>query len=227
MLRTRSCQRTCAGPETFLGGATGGQASTLQQAMQDLLHCVTSVNQTLQQRAAAAAATAAARDRVAHGCQASRHDSSDSTSASPTRDNLQEGTADTQRSGPDQQQQRKPADWLLGSIDSAQQACSALLGGMRAVLAPHLLARVGGRERRQATAAAGKIASQCLAAGEALCAVVPYSACCNNTRCSSLDGVSASFALVRGKGCVCGGCLGPNAGGTAAAACAGVLVAAR
>jgi hypothetical protein len=199
-------------------------ASVLQQAMQDLLECVASVNQRLQQRAAAAAAAAAAGHHVTDGCHPINHDSSCSTSASPTMYNLQEGSADAQRSGPDQQQQRKPADWLLGSIDSAQQACSALLGGMRAVLAPHLLARVGGRERRQATAAAGEIASQCLAAGEALCAV-PCSACCNNPRCSSLDGVSASFALVRGKGCVCGGCLGLTSGGPAAMPCHGVVAA--
>ena len=204
-----------------------GEASVLQQAMHDLLDCVQCINQALQQRAAAAgtAAAAAARDRVADGCQARSHDSSSSSSNSPSMDDSKAGRADAQHSDPDQQQ-RPPADWMLGSIDSAQQACSALLGGMRAVLAP-LRGRVGGRERRQATAAAVEVASHCVAAGEALCAVMPCSACCNNPRCSSLDGVSASFALVRGKGCVCGGCLGPKPGGAAAVPCTDVVLAAR
>jgi hypothetical protein len=39
-----------------------------------------------------------------------------------------------------------------------------------------------------------------------LAAVIPSSLCCNNLSCSNMASVSESFALVRGKGCVCGGC---------------------
>ena len=65
------------------------------------------------------------------------------------------------------------------------------------------------------------------AAGEALCAALPSSACCSNPRCANLSGVSAGFALVRGKGCVCGGCLGLQARGAAAVPRQGAMVAAR
>jgi hypothetical protein len=47
-----------------------------------------------------------------------------------------------------------------------------------------------------------------LCVGQGLCGSVPCSFCCNNPACSNLGGVSEAFALVRGKGCVCGGCLG-------------------
>jgi hypothetical protein len=44
-----------------------------------------------------------------------------------------------------------------------------------------------------------------VAAGETLFAAAPSSACCSNPRCGNLSAVSAGFALVRDKGCVCGG----------------------
>jgi hypothetical protein len=59
-----------------------------------------------------------------------------------------------------------------------------------------------------ARAATAALPAAFTAAGEALCAALPCSSCCNNPRCTSLRGVSAAFALVRGQGCVCGGCLG-------------------
>ena len=208
------------------------QARILQQAILDVLNCVESIQQTLQQHAAAAAAAAAAGHVTAQCCtlpgQASSSVSSSSTSSSNSRRGDATGSsADAQHSDPDQQQQHTPANWLLESICNAQQGCTALLGGVRAVLAPQLLGRVGGRAKRHAAAAAVTLASQCFAAGEAMCAAVPCSACCNNPRCSSLHGVSAGFALVRGKGCVCGGCLGLKAGGTAAVPNHSVVVAAR
>jgi hypothetical protein len=35
---------------------------------------------------------------------------------------------------------------------------------------------------------------------------VSCSSCCNNPSCVNVSTVSEGFALVRGKGCVCGGC---------------------
>jgi hypothetical protein len=49
-------------------------------------------------------------------------------------------------------------------------------------------------------------------AGGALCTALPTRFFCNNPSCSNMAGVSAGFALVRGKGCVCGGCVGLAAG---------------
>jgi hypothetical protein len=119
------------------------------------------------------------------------------------------GSADAQHGGPDQhQQQHMPADWFLAGVGEAHQACRALHVGMEAMLAPLLNDSASLQQMCQAIAQSEEIASQCFAAGEALCAAVPCSACCNNPRCSSLHGVSASFALVRGKGCVCGGAWG-------------------
>lgn len=54
----------------------------------------------------------------------------------------------------------------------------------------------------------GSVPKALQAAGRALCAVLPCSYCCNNPTCGNADTVSAAFALVRGKACVCGGCLG-------------------
>jgi hypothetical protein len=65
------------------------------------------------------------------------------------------------------------------------------------------------------------------AAGEALCAAQPCSSCCNNPRCTALQGVSAAFWLVRGEGCVCGGCLGLAQGDAAAEVVRQGAVAAR
>jgi hypothetical protein len=44
-------------------------------------------------------------------------------------------------------------------------------------------------------------------AGQALCAAVSCSSCCSNPACTNLGTVSESFGLVRGRRCVCGGCL--------------------
>lgn len=53
-----------------------------------------------------------------------------------------------------------------------------------------------------------ELAAALEAAGRALCAALPCRFCCNNPDCSNMDGVSEAFGLVRGKACVCGGCLG-------------------
>lgn len=52
------------------------------------------------------------------------------------------------------------------------------------------------------------VAGALQAASSALAAAVPCSYTCNNLSCSNLSTVSEAFALVRGKACVCGGCLG-------------------
>jgi len=44
-------------------------------------------------------------------------------------------------------------------------------------------------------------------------AAVPNRYGCNNPACTNLTTVSDAFALVRGKSCVCGGCLGRLAAG--------------
>jgi hypothetical protein len=49
-------------------------------------------------------------------------------------------------------------------------------------------------------------------AGGLLCAALPGSCSCNNPGCKNLGTFSEAFALVRGKGCMCGGC---KAGGLA------------
>lgn len=67
-----------------------------------------------------------------------------------------------------------------------------------------------------------QFAEQLQSAAAALCAAVPSRRCCNNPGCSNLGTVSEAFALVRGKGSVCGGCMGcrtAGAGGEAPAAC--------
>jgi len=43
--------------------------------------------------------------------------------------------------------------------------------------------------------------------GLRLCAASPSAFSCNNPLCRNLASVSKAFELVRGKGCVCGGCL--------------------
>lgn len=52
------------------------------------------------------------------------------------------------------------------------------------------------------------LASGFRAVGGVLCAAQPNHLFCNNPACRSAASVSAGFALVRGEGVVCGGCLG-------------------
>jgi hypothetical protein len=42
--------------------------------------------------------------------------------------------------------------------------------------------------------------------GTVLCTGVACGSCCNNPSCVNVSTVSEGFALVRGKGCMCGGC---------------------
>jgi hypothetical protein len=53
--------------------------------------------------------------------------------------------------------------------------------------------------------ALGELEQQLGMAGGALC-VSALPPCCNNPGCSNLGSVSEAFGLMRGKGCVCGGC---------------------
>jgi hypothetical protein len=137
-----------------------------------------------------------------------------------------EGDANAAQQSSHDQQQQPPADWLLDGLYAAQSAQQKALPPLEVALAPYL---EPGGEPPSVTS------SQCLlslpavmvAAGEALCAAVPSSSCCSNPRCTNLHGVSAGFALVRGKGCVCAGCLGLLAGQAAAEPLQGVTVAAR
>lgn len=56
--------------------------------------------------------------------------------------------------------------------------------------------------------ALSQVAAALQAASKALAAAVPCSPACCNHGCQSLSTVSEGFALARGNGCVCGGCLG-------------------
>jgi hypothetical protein len=47
-------------------------------------------------------------------------------------------------------------------------------------------------------------------AGAQLCSLLSTRFCCNNPRCSNMATASEGFLLVRGKSCVCGGCLMGN-----------------
>jgi hypothetical protein len=100
-------------------------------------------------------------------------------------------------------------------LDTAQSALKAALLPFNAALAPYLQHWIDPLSV-PASPSLLSLPALLIAAGEALCAAVPSSACCSNPRCNNLSGVSAGFALVRGKGCVCGGCLGLQVGGEAA-----------
>jgi hypothetical protein len=113
-------------------------------------------------------------------------------------------------------------------VHMAQSALQKVQFPLSLALAPYL--EPGGNSLSAAESAwLLSLQTALAAAGEALCAAVPSSACCSNPHCTNLSGVSAGFSLVRGKGCVCGGCLRLQSGGAgpAAAASQGVLVAAR
>ena len=62
-------------------------------------------------------------------------------------------------------------------------------------------------------------------AGAALCAALPNRYFCNNQGCRNAAGVSAGFGLVRGKACVCGGCVGAEGAAGAAVAPQGAVAA--
>jgi len=51
------------------------------------------------------------------------------------------------------------------------------------------------------------LSSAMLSASDILWAAIPSRYSCNNPTCLNVSGVSESFALLRGKACVCGGCL--------------------
>jgi uncharacterized membrane protein YgcG len=71
------------------------------------------------------------------------------------------------------------------------------------------------------------VAAALKAASSTLAAAVPCSYTCNNWGCRNLSTVSEGFALVRGKGCVCGGCLGVGRDCSIAPAGSQSLLAAR
>jgi hypothetical protein len=121
------------------------------------------------------------------------------------------------------QHQQPTADWLLAVLHAADAALQKVLFPLSEALTPYL---VGMDPLSTPVNPHALLLPQLLAAaGEAVCAAVPSSACCSNPCCSNLSGVSASFALVRGKGCVCGGCLGLQTGEPAPRQ--GALIAAR
>jgi hypothetical protein len=117
-------------------------------------------------------------------------------------------------------------------LRTAYQALSRTAGPAAATLAgcwPELLAQVRALQGDNSSSSAPRgpqrkglspvihnslldVASGLGVAGEALCTALPTRFCCNNPSCSSTAGASAGFALVRGKACVCGGCVGLAAG---------------
>lgn len=213
------------------------QASIAQQMLPDLLNCVQSIIQELQQRAAFPTVIAAAEKEInmhttssqPHQIFSSFSGSSRSSSSACSSISLEvhcsplAGSAGdaVQHDGFDQQQQQQkqqedePTDWLLAGLDTAQSALKAALLPFNAALAPYLQHWIDPLSV-PASPSLLSLPALLIAAGEALCAAVPSSACCSNPRCNNLSGVSAGFALVRGKGCVCGGCLGLQVGGEAA-----------
>jgi hypothetical protein len=83
------------------------------------------------------------------------------------------------------------------------------------------------RRSKAILAAFSGVAAALQAASSALAAAVPCSYTCNNNHCRNLSTVSEGFALVRGKGCVCGGCLGVGRDCSVAPAGSQSLLAAR
>jgi hypothetical protein len=183
------------------------QSSKLQQAMRDLVGCVQDINfhQALQQQIAASTASSAP------GEASSSHSSPSSSSSSSGRNAVMAGT-------------------LFVQMRTAELALQPALLPLYLVLAHHLPQANDSFPGPTQSWHVDEIVSwpaKLIAAGELLCAAVPNRACCSNPKCTSLSGFSAGFALVRGKGCVCGGCLGLQAGGTVAVPYDGALVAAR
>jgi hypothetical protein len=206
-------------------------ARIVQQALHDLLGCVHTIHRSLQQHAEPATSTSTAPAELADGILSAQMDSSSADSScsggsSSCWDYDAVGSAGdaVQHSGPDQQQQTPPG-WLLVGLDTAQAALQAVVPPLSAALAPYLQ-QEDNPAPEAATASILSLPTALVAAGEAMCAAVPSSTCCSNPRCTNLSGVSAGFALVRGKSCVCGGCLGLQARGEAVAQAA-LMVAAR
>jgi hypothetical protein len=227
-------------PGAQQGPPVSAHASILLQAMQNIASCVRSIKQNLQQRAAAAkAAAAGAGSNDSMSYQSSSTGSSSHASSGSSNPGVHSADAVQGRDQQQQQQlllllllQQAPADWLLAGMDRAQGRCDKACSSMRKVLRTWLPnSNASGEDFLSAVMApvseVESLPDECVAAGEALCAAVPCSACCSNPRCTNMGGVSAGFALVRGKGCVCGGCLGLRAGGPVPALYQGPLVAAR
>jgi hypothetical protein len=215
------------------------QVSVLHQALQDLLGCVQSINQALQQQAAAAASTAPIEQASSkHSSSAHSSGTVSSSSSSSSIDSAAEGhrtvssaACGAQNRDPGHQHQHAATaaaiDGLLVGLITAQSRLEDNVLHLGAALAPYLQQGVDPLSAPASTSLLSLCKCLCTA-GEALCAAVPSSACCSNPRCTNLDGVSAGFALVRGKGCVCGGCLGLQSGVAAAVPCQRALkVAAR
>jgi hypothetical protein len=198
------------------------------------------INQALQQHTSSAAADSGADTFVTLPDQASSLLGASSSSSSTTTTTTSRGLGGcatgragdiAEPSGPPQQQQQKrrgataaansqASSVLLAGLDTAQTALKAALASLTQVLPITT-------DLQRAAVLLPSLPTALSAAGEALCAAVPSSACCSNPRYTNLAGVSASFALVRGKGCVCGGCLGLQAGGSGAVPSQGALVSAR
>jgi hypothetical protein len=68
------------------------------------------------------------------------------------------------------------------------------------------------------TGAVTTVADGLRAVGEALLAGLPCAYTCNYPYCSNFSTVSEGFALVHGKACVCGGCVGVSSAAAAATA---------
>jgi hypothetical protein len=213
----------------------------LHRVVHDLAGCVQYIYQLLQQQAAqpllgqwatagSAGAASAAPDSPAPPGQARSSSSSSRTRSSISRPwgiPATVGVIKSEKPFGREPQYQTPADWLLVGMDEAQSALKAVLAPLRgignAVLAPYLPQQID--PLPVSTHVILSLPTALVAAGEVLCAAVPSSSCCSNPRCNNLGGVSAGSALVRGKGCVCGGCLGLQAGGFVP--CQGVPVAAR
>ena len=216
------------------------QGSTLQEAMKDLQGCVQLINQALQQQTSSAAADSGADTFVTLPDQASSLLGASSSSSNTTTTITSRGLGGcatgragdiAEPSGPPQQQQQKrrgataasnsqASSVLLAVLNTAQMALKAALASLTQVLPITT-------DLQRAAVLLPSLPTALSAAGEALCVAVPSSACCSNPRCTNLAGVSAGFALVRGKGCVCAGCLGLQAGGVEALPSQGALLAAR
>jgi hypothetical protein len=223
------------------------QADVLNQAVRGSVACLESISQTLQQRAElvippptddiTAVLLQAQRAVVSSSDPTSQAGSaflmkvmssmgSDGSNSSSHEGHQHYSAGDSAAHHSSRNQQRQPpADWLLAGVHTAHAALQKVLFPLSAALTPYV---VGWDPlKTPVNPHALPLPRLLAAAGEALCAAVPSSACCSNPRCTNLHGVSAGFALVRGKGCVCGGCLGLQTGGAAAAAHQGAPIAAR
>jgi hypothetical protein len=223
------------------------QADVLNLAVRRTVACLESISQTLQQRAGlvippptdditavllqAQQAVASSSNPTSQAGSAflvkviSSMGSGGSTSSSHEgHQHYSAGDSAAQQSSHNQQRQ-PPADWLLAGVHAAHAALQKVLFPLSAALTPYV---VGWDPlKTPVNPHALPLPRLLAAAGEALCAAVPSSACCSNPRCTNLAGVTAGFALVRGKGCVCGGCLGLQAGGQGVVPRQGAVVAAR